>query len=110
MSELFGFPIKKAKEVNTAPLIATGLIGGWITARETGVRPLGGIALAAAGVWSARSWYSKGGAPLTASLLGAYLGAFGLCHPLAKKIGSWPSVLLSTAGATAAAAVFSDAK
>ena len=47
--------LKKAEDVKTAPLIATGLIGGWLTARETGIRPLGGVILAAAGIYSART-------------------------------------------------------
>lgn len=97
--------LKKAEDVQTAPLIATGLIGGWLTARETGIRPLGGVVLAAAGAWSARTWYARKGAGATAGLLAAYLGAFGLSHPLAKKIGAWPAVLTVTAGAAALAAL-----
>ena len=41
--------LKPAREVNTAAVVVTGLIGGWLTARETGIRPLGGVILAAAG-------------------------------------------------------------
>lgn len=97
-----------AQHVPTAPIIATGLIGGWLTARETGIRPLGGVVLAAAGIAAGRTWYAKGGAPLTAGLVTAYLAAFGLSHPLAKKMGAWPSVLTVTAGAAGAAALLSD--
>ena len=46
---LMAITLKKAKNVKTAPLVATGLIGGWLTARETGIRPLGGVILGAAG-------------------------------------------------------------
>ena len=49
--------MKDAREVSTAPLVAVGLIGGFLTARETGIRPLGGVVLAAAGAYAARSWY-----------------------------------------------------
>ena len=35
--------IKPAASVNTAPVVALGLVGGWLTARETGIRPLGGV-------------------------------------------------------------------
>ncbi|MBV7292929.1 hypothetical protein [Corynebacterium sp. TAE3-ERU16] len=95
--------LKKAEDVNTAAVVTTGLIGGWLTARETGIRPLGGVLLGAAGVWAARSWAAKKG-PVTATALTAlYVGAFGASHPLAKKMGSWPAVLTVT-GATAAAA------
>ena len=96
--------LKKATDVQTAPVIATGLIGGWLTARETGIRPLGGVVLAAAGIYAARTWYARKGAPATAALLATYLGAFGASHPLAKKIGAWPSVLAVTAVSAGAAA------
>lgn len=100
--------VKNATAVSTAPLVATGLIGGWLTARETGIRPLGGVLLAAAGAWAGRTWYAKGGAPLAAGLGAAYVAAFGLSHPLAKKIGAWPAVLTVTAAAAGTAAALSD--
>ena len=55
--------MKDAREVSTAPLVAVGLIGGFLTARETRIRPLGGVVLAAAGAYAARSWYVKKGWP-----------------------------------------------
>ena len=97
--------LKKAEDVKTAPLIATGLIGGWLTARETGIRPLGGVILAAAGIYSARTWYARKGPLATAGLLGTYIGAFGASHPAAKKIGAWPAVLSVTAVASGLAAI-----
>lgn len=79
--------------VTTAPIVATGLVGGYVAARETGVRPIGGVVLAAAGGYAARTWVARVG-PAGAAALGAtYLLSFGLSHPLAKKIGAWPSVL-----------------
>ena len=104
------FSLKPADEVTTAPLVATGLICGWLTARETGIRPLGGLLLAAAGGWAARSWYAKGGVPLAAGLSTAYVAAFGLSHPLAKKIGAWPAVIAVTAATATAAGILSDTK
>ncbi|HHU45382.1 MAG TPA: hypothetical protein GXZ46_07130 [Actinomycetales bacterium] len=100
--------LKKATDVQTAPVIATGLIGGWLTARETGIRPLGGVVLAAAGIYAARTWYARKGIPATAALLATYIGAFGASHPLAKKIGAWPSVLAVTAVSAGAAALADD--
>lgn len=35
--------MKDARKVSTAPLVAAGLVGGFLTARETGIRPLGGF-------------------------------------------------------------------
>ena len=103
-------PFKPAKDVNTASVVATGLVGGWLTARETGIRPLGGVILAAAGIYAGRSWAKKTNIPTAAALIGTYVGAFGLSHPLAKKIGAWPAVIAVTGVASGAACVLSDLK
>ena len=101
--------LKPARNVATAPVVALGLVGGWLTARETGIRPLGGVVLAAAGVYAGRTWLARRG-PATTAVLGAtYVLGFGLSHPLAKKIGPWPAVLTVTAAAAGAAALLSDA-
>lgn len=102
--------IKSPENVSTAAVVSLGLLGGWLTARETGVRPLGGAVLAAAGGWAARSWLAKTGPATTAALTGLYVGAFGASHPLAKKIGSWPAVGVVTAATAGAAYALSDAK
>lgn len=102
--------LKNARDVQTAPLVGLGLVGGYLTARETGIRPLGGVVLAAAGAYAGRTWLAKSG-PATAGALGAlYLLGFGASHPLAKKIGPWPSVFAVSAVNAAAAYVASDRK
>ncbi len=101
--------MKDAHEVATAPLVAIGLIGGFLTARETGIRPLGGVVLAAAGGYAARSWYAKRGWPAAVGLGLTYLGGFGASHPLAKKIGAWPAVFAVSAVSVAASYLVSDA-
>lgn len=102
--------MKDAHEVSTAPLVALGLVGGFLTARETGIRPLGGVVLAAAGAYDARTWYAKRGWPTATALGLGYLGGFGLSHPLAKKIGAWPAVLTVTAASAGAAHLAVDAR
>lgn len=102
--------LKKPQDVNTSFVVCLGLIGGWLTARETGIRPLGGVVLGAAGLWAGRSWLAKTNPATTAALTATYLGAFGLSHPLAKKIGAWPAVLAVTGVASSAACVLSDIK
>ena len=97
---------KNAEDVNTAAVVATGLIGGWLTARETGIRAF----LGAAGLYAGRSWLANGGPLVTAGLSALYIGAFGASHPLAKKIGAWPSVLTVTALTSGAAHLLSDRK
>jgi len=92
----------------TAPLVATGLIGGFATARYTGHRELGGAVLAAAGAICARSWLRSSGPGVTGLLLGLYAAAFGGSHPLAKKIGAWPSVLTVTAIASGTTYALAD--
>ena len=102
--------IKNPHTVSTATVTAVGLLGGWISARETGIRPLGGVVLAAAGVWAGRSWAKKTNPLTTAALSALYVGAFGASHPLAKKIGSWPAVLAVTAVTSTASYLHSDRK
>jgi hypothetical protein len=77
--------------VPTAPLTAGSLIAGYSVARFTQNRRLGGVVLAAGGAAAASQWRQHGPA-VTAVLLGTYLGGFGASHPLAKRIGAWPSV------------------
>lgn len=102
--------LKSAKDVNTSSLVGLGLIGGWLTARETGIRPLGTVPMIAALGWANRTWAAKGGVPLAVGLTGTFIGAFGASHPLAKKIGAWPSVIAVTAVAAGAAHFLSDVK
>lgn len=89
----------------TAALAAGSLIGGYYVARTTKKRELGGAVLAAGATACTVSWWRMAGpAPALASL-GIMMGAFGASHPLAKKLGAWPSVL----GVSATAAVASYA-
>ena len=71
--------------------------------------PRGGItALLGANVVAARQWCAVGGAPLAAGLSAAYWTAMGVSHPLAKKVGTWPSVLGVTAASAGAAWLLAD--
>jgi hypothetical protein len=88
--------------IPTAPVVAAGLVGGYVVARRTKIRPLGGAVLGAAGLMAGRTWARTTGPATTALLSGVYLGGFGASHPLAKKIGPWPAVL-SVAAVSAAA-------
>ena len=92
----------------TAPLVAAGLVGGFATARYTGRRELGGVVLATAGAVCGQSWLRSSGPGVSGVLLGTYLVAFGASHPLAKKIGAWPSVGVVTAVASGAAYALAD--
>lgn len=90
--------------VSSVALTTAGLIGGYSTARATGNRPLGGAVLAAFGAGAFEAVRRRSGVGPAAAVTGAYVAAFGLSHPLAKRIGAWPAVLSMTA-ATAAMAV-----
>jgi hypothetical protein len=89
--------------IPTAPVVAGSLIGGYYVARTTKIRPLGGAVLAVGGVVAQRQWAKTAGPVNAAILTAVYYGAFGVSHPLAKKIGAWPAVL-TVAGVSAAAA------
>lgn len=98
----------ETKPEPTAGLVAAGMLGGYVTGRVTKKRPLGGVVLGACGIAAGMRWYRSSGPGTTALLSAIYVGAFGLSHPLAKKLGSWPSVLVSTAAAAGAARVLND--
>jgi hypothetical protein len=82
-----------------------GLAGGFLVARRTGRRELGGALFAAAGAWCARDWYRASGPAAAAGLSAVYVAAMGGSHPLARRIGAWPSVVVVTAVTVAAAEV-----
>jgi hypothetical protein len=94
--------------VPTAAVAAGSLIGGYLVARETGVRPLGGAVLLAGGAWCTREWLRNRGPAVAGSLLVVCVAAFGVSHPLAKKVGAWPAVLGVSACAAAAAWSLAD--
>ncbi len=89
----------------SSAVAALGLTGGFLVARRTGRRDLGGALFAVAGAWCARDWYRASGPAAAAGLSALYAAAMGGSHPLAKRIGAWPSVIAVTAVTVAAAEV-----
>uniref|UniRef100_UPI001CC925E5 hypothetical protein n=1 Tax=Streptomyces sp. LS1784 TaxID=2851533 RepID=UPI001CC925E5 len=63
---------------------------------------------AAAGAGAAVQWRRSSGTGTAAALTGLYVAAFGGSHPLAKRIGAWPSVFAVT-GVVAAASTAATA-
>lgn len=94
--------------VPTAPIVAGALVGGYLVARETKIRALGGAVLAVGGLAASHYWWRRGGPVATAVLTAVYLGGFGASHPLAKKIGPWPAVLSVAATSAAASWLLAD--
>lgn len=91
----------------SSALVSLGLVGGFATARWSRNRPLGGAVLAAAGLAAGSQWARRG--PATATGMAAlYVAAFAGSHPLAKKLGAWPSVFTVTAATAGAAWLASD--
>jgi hypothetical protein len=91
-----------SRPVSPSLAAAAGLVGGFAVARYTKRRELGGAVFLVAGAVSGREWSRRSG-PMAALALGTlYTAAMGGSHPLAKKIGAWPSVVLVT-GLTALA-------
>ncbi|GGW29859.1 hypothetical protein [Streptomyces xantholiticus] len=84
--------------VPAAAVAAGGLVGGYGVARWTRKRPLGGVALAAAGAVAARQWHQVAGPKAAAGLSAAYVAAFAGSRPLARKVGAWPAVFTAAAG------------
>lgn len=89
-------------------LTSAGLIGGYAVARATKKRPLGGAVFVAVGAAAFDSWRRRAGVAAAAGLSGVYVAALGASHPLARKLGPWPSVLTVTAATGAAAYLLGD--
>ncbi|MFF0226198.1 hypothetical protein [Streptomyces sp. NPDC004629] len=89
-------------KVPSSVIAASGLVGGYGVARWTKKRQLGGVVLAVAGAAAAQRWHKEAGPKAAGALGAAYVAAFAGSHPLAKKIGAWPSVF-GVAGAVALA-------
>jgi hypothetical protein len=85
-------------------LTSAGLVGGYGVARATGNRPLGGAVLAVVGAGAFAAVRAVAGPARAAAVTAGYLAAFGSSHPLARRLGAWPSVWTVTA-ATAALAL-----
>jgi hypothetical protein len=100
--------VAAVRRVPTAAVAAGSLIGGYIVARETGVRPLGGAVLVAGGAWCTRSWLRSRGPSVAGTLLAVSAAAFVVSHPLAKRMGAWPAVLSVSAAIAAAAWALAD--
>jgi hypothetical protein len=84
-------------------LTSAGLIGGFAVARATKHRHWGGVVAAGAGLGAMEVCRRRTGVLPALTLGGTYAAALAGSHPLAKKIGAWPSVFTVT-GATAVAA------
>lgn len=92
----------------TAPVAAASLVAGYGVARTTGTRPLGGLVFATGTAWCGREWARRRGTPVAAALVGFQLRAFFASHRLARKLGAWPSVLVTPAMSGTAAAFVGD--
>ncbi|HXB16085.1 MAG TPA: hypothetical protein VNV44_10125 [Solirubrobacteraceae bacterium] len=97
------------RPVPTAAIAAGSLIGGYGVAAGSGSRPLGGLVLAAGGLYCASVWARRDGPRTAAALTGVGLLAFALSHVIAREIGAWPSVLSVAAATSAVVWVRSDA-
>ncbi|MRH87667.1 hypothetical protein GFY24_09420 [Nocardia sp. SYP-A9097] len=93
--------------VPTSLLAAGSLVGGFALAQATKKRQLGGVVFAAGTAAAIPQWRKTIGIGGAAALTGLSIGAMGASHPLAKKIGAWPSVAVvsSAVALTAWAAV-----
>lgn len=94
--------------IPTAPVVAASLVGGYLVARETKKRELGGAVLVGGGALAAREWVKKVGPGKAVLLTAIYLLGFGGSHPLAKRIGAWPAVFTAAGASAASAYVLSD--
>ena len=92
----------------TWPVASGSLVVGFAVAQATGVRPLGGVVLAAGAGWCALRWRRAVGPARTAALVGVYLAAFVASHLIADAVGTWPAVFIVAAVTGAAVFVVAD--
>jgi hypothetical protein len=92
----------------TWPVASGSLVAGFAAAQATGVRPLGGVVLAAGAGWCAVRWRRTVGIARTAGLVGLYIACFVASHLIAGTVGTWPAVLIVAAIAGAAAYYVAD--
>ena len=88
----YGAAVPRSARLRPSLVSAGGLVAGFTVARRTGRRQAGGAVFAAAGAWSARRWWKTVGAGPALGLSALYVAAMGGSHPLARRIGAWPSV------------------
>ena len=89
-------------------LTSAGLLGGFGVARASGVRGAGGAVLGGVGAAVFVLVARRGGPWRATAVVLAYLGAFGGSHPLAKRLGAWPSVLTVAAATAVPAALLAE--
>lgn len=92
----------------TWPVAAGSLALGFAVAQATGVRPLGGLVLAAGAGWCALRWRAQAGTGVAAALVALYLAAFVASHLIAGAVGSWGAVALVSALVGVAAWALAD--
>lgn len=81
----------------TWPVASGSLVAGFAVAQATGVRPLGGVVLAAGAGWCAVRWRRTVGMARTVGLVGVYLACFVASHLIADTVGTWGAVFLVAA-------------
>jgi hypothetical protein len=94
--------------VPTAPIAFASLVAGFAVADLTGVRPLGGLVLLAAGLWLAREWRRRRGDAVMWTLGVTYAAGFAISHQLGDLLGTWGAVLTVSAVAGGAAWALAD--
>jgi hypothetical protein len=85
----------------SAVLVAVGLAAGFGVAQGTGVRALGGVVFAGAGLAAGWLWFRRRGLGVALGLAALYVAAFVLAHVLALGVGlpAWLAVSLVTLAA-----------
>jgi hypothetical protein len=91
-------------------LVAIGLAAGFGVAQGTGIRALGGLLFAGAGLAAGWLWYRRRNAATAAGLGAGYVGAFVAAHLLALVVGlpAWLAVSLVTISAAGVTYVVAD--
>lgn len=100
--------VARPRAMATWPVASGSLVVGFAVAQASGVRPLGGVVLAAGAGWCAVRWRRTVGTARMAALLAVYLASFVLSHVLAQLVGTWPAVFVVAADTALATLLVAD--
>jgi hypothetical protein len=94
--------------LSTSVAVATGLLGGFVIGRMTKRPGLADVIFGSVGVLVGTQWLQNRG-PATATVLGGvYVGAIGLTHVVASRVGALPAVAVVSSVAAFAAYALHD--
>ena len=96
------------QRIPTSVMAAVGLIGGFAVTKLAHHRRPGGLVAGSIGLLAVETSRRRAGTAAALAVGGSYVTALAVSHPLAKKLGAWPSVFTVAAAAATTAHLVAD--